>query len=151
MDSNQIRVWKKVLECDLENLACELKEALDTPAVIILSGPVGAGKTTFTRSFIGKAAKAQSPTYSIVNEIGDVVHADFYRIEKDSDIEHLELSYYLEDKNFFLVEWGRPYLRELERSLDVDFSFYELEISINTDKNSQEEIESRNFSLHKFN
>jgi len=151
LDSKLVRIWKKVLESDLENLAIELKETVDTPCVIILTGPVGAGKTTFTKDFIGKGSGTQSPTYSIVNEVGDVAHADFYRIESDDDIEHLELSFYLEDKKYFLVEWGKPYLRELERSLDVDFSFYELEIIVNTDNNDQESTPSRNFSLHKFN
>jgi tRNA threonylcarbamoyladenosine biosynthesis protein TsaE len=150
LDKSLVRVWKKVLESDLENLGLELKEAVETPAVIILTGPVGAGKTTFVQRFLGQGSSTQSPTYSIVNEIGDVAHADFYRVESDEDIEHLELSFYLEDKNYFLVEWGRPFLKELERSLSVDFSYFELEISVNTDKNPQSNEPSRNFSLHKF-
>ena len=64
-----IRNWKKALITDLNNIAVELKEAVEHPAVIILDGPVGAGKTTFTRVLLEEKKEAPSPTYSIINEI----------------------------------------------------------------------------------
>ena len=48
-----VRAWKKVLESDLANIALEMKEVIEPPSVIILDGPVGAGKTTFTKIFLG--------------------------------------------------------------------------------------------------
>ncbi|EQC46396.1 tRNA threonylcarbamoyl adenosine modification protein YjeE [Bacteriovorax sp. BSW11_IV] len=144
------RSWKKVFESDLENIASELKETVKKPAVIILSGPVGAGKTTFTKKFVGGRADAMSsPTYSIINENGNVAHADFYRLEEPEEIIHLELSLYLENKDFFLVEWGKKYVRDISRHVSIDFSFYEMVIEINEANEDSNTVSSRNFLLHK--
>lgn len=143
-----IRSWKKVLENDLDYLASELREVVEKPAAIILSGPVGVGKTTFTKRFV-KDAPVQSPTYSVINEAGEIAHADFYRIKDPQEIIHLELPLYLEDKEFFLVEWGMPFIREIARSLEENFSLYELEIGVNLDGEKNDQGRSRNFTLKK--
>ena len=49
-----VRAWKKVLVSDLGNIAIEMKEVIQPPSVIILDGPVGAGKTTFAKIFLDK-------------------------------------------------------------------------------------------------
>ncbi len=150
MATKKIENWKKVLESDLDYIVGEVKNMAQAPAVIILSGPVGAGKTTFTKKFIQSVAPegkgeggpitgkrpptgdtVQSPTYSIVNEVGKVAHADLYRIEGKEELVHLELQLHVDDKEFFLVEWGRPYLNELQRQVGQDFRFYEVDIQIN--------------------
>lgn len=141
-----VRTWKKVLENDLDYLAAELREVVEKPAAIILSGPVGAGKTTFTKKFV-KDAPVQSPTYSVINEAGEIAHADFYRIKDPQEIIHLELPLYLEDKEFFLIEWGMPFLKEIARSLEENFSLYELEIEVNREEEKNGQIASRNFVL----
>jgi tRNA threonylcarbamoyladenosine biosynthesis protein TsaE len=136
-----IKHWNDISEKDLESLSKEIKSLVDKPSIIFLEGPVGAGKTTFTRHFIGEIG-VQSPTYSIVGEFEEYAHADFYRIKTPADIMHLELSLYLEEKDYFLIEWGLPYIKEVERELNEDFSFYKLEIDAN-------DSTSRRFSLSK--
>ncbi len=140
-----IKVWKKVLEENIPHVVEELKREIHNPAVVILSGPVGAGKTTLAKLF-SEDNSALSPTYSIINEFDDHAHADLYRIEDPSELIHLELPLYLEDKDYFLVEWGSEYVNELKRLIDSDFQFYELTISI-------VELESgtsaRNYTLKK--
>jgi len=138
---NSIRAWKKVLESDLANLAIELKEVVQPPCVIILDGPLGAGKTTFTRAFIERP-EAPSPTYSLINEIENIIHADLFRIEKKEELIHLEIPMYLEEKDYFLIEWGMPYLNELQKIISDEFKFYQLKIEINEQK-------TRNFYLNK--
>lgn len=137
----EVRTWKKVLESDLVNIASEMKEVIEPPSVIILEGPVGAGKTTFTKIFLDRKGVA-SPTYSIINEIDNLLHADLYRIEKKEELIHLEIPMYLEEKDYFLIEWGMPYLRELQRIIGDEFKYYQLKIEIN-------ENNSRNFLLTK--
>lgn len=137
-----IRSWKKALVSDLGNIATELKEVLPPPSVIIFEGEVGAGKTTFIKVFLGNDKSTSSPSYSLINEVENLLHADLYRIEKKEDLIHLEIPLYLEEKDYFLIEWGMPYYRELKRIIGDEFKFYKLEIQIN-------ENDSRNFLLSK--
>lgn len=139
---SEIRTWKKAYISDLSNICTELKEVVEPASVIILDGPVGAGKTTFTKIFLGEEKASSSPTYSIVNEVDNMLHADLYRIEKKEDLLHLELPMYMEEKDYFLVEWGMPYQRELMRIIGDEFKYYKLEIQINDN-------DSRNFILKK--
>lgn len=136
-----IRAWKKVLVSDLGNIAIEMKEVIQPPSVIILDGPVGAGKTTFAKIFLDKK-QSNSPTYSIINEVDNLLHADLFRIEKKEELLFLEIPMYLEEKDYFLIEWGMPYLNELQRIIGDEFKFYQLNIEIN-------ENQSRNFILKK--
>ncbi|MBC7427515.1 MAG: tRNA (adenosine(37)-N6)-threonylcarbamoyltransferase complex ATPase subunit type 1 TsaE [Bacteriovorax sp.] len=136
-----VRAWKKVLESDLANIASEMKEVIEPPSVIILDGVVGAGKTTFAKIFLDRK-ETSSPTYSIINEVDNLLHADLYRIEKKEELIHLEIPMYLEEKDYFLIEWGMPYLPQLQRIIGDEFMYYQLKIEIN-DNNS------RNFLLTK--
>ena len=147
-DYQDVRHWKKVYQSDISNIIIELKEALTGPSVVILYGAVGAGKTTFTNSFLGDEDKSGSPTYSVINDCGDVVHADFYRLESSDDILHLELSMYLDEKKYFLVEWGKDYIRDIYRELSDDFTYFQLNIETNDKKDSEDQA-SRNYFLKK--
>lgn len=144
-----LRSWKKVYENDLDNIIHELRDVVSLPAVIVLSGPVGAGKTTFTKAFVGHSHDIASPTYALVQEAGNVAHADFYRLKDKGELVHLELPLYLEGKDFFLVEWGRDFLGELKRHVSEEYMFYELDISINEASEKNNFTASRNFSLNR--
>ncbi len=136
-----VRSWKKVLLSDLGNISIEMKEVIQPPSVIILDGVVGAGKTTFAKIFLDNK-NSSSPTYSIINEVENLLHADLYRIEKKEELTFLEIPMYLEGKDYFLIEWGMPYVHELGRIIGDEFKFYKLSIEIN-------ENQSRNFLLNK--
>ncbi|MFZ4714807.1 MAG: tRNA (adenosine(37)-N6)-threonylcarbamoyltransferase complex ATPase subunit type 1 TsaE [Bacteriovoracaceae bacterium] len=145
----ELRQWKKVYLDDLSYVAFEMKETVEKPALILLNGEMGAGKTTFVKQFL-EDKKATSPTYSIVNETIDMVYADFYRLTDASEISALELSLYLEGKKFFLVEWGEKYLKSIARELPEDFNIYSLDILINetvSTVHTNEENPARNFFL----
>ncbi len=146
---NTLREWKKVYESDLESLIYELKEFLTVPAAVILSGEVGVGKTTFIKAFINQVethAKTFSPTYSVVNEVGHSVHADFYRLNSEEEVLHLELPMYLEEAEYFFIEWGKEYIKQLYREVPEDFSFYELLFETNP-IGDQSTVPSRNIRL----
>ncbi len=128
-----LRTWKKAHESDLESLVLELKDLVLKPSIVILSGPLGAGKTTFVKNFsklVDPLSNATSPTYAVINEGTKVVHADFYRIETSEEVLHLELPLYLEGKDYFLVEWGKRFLHRLSLEVPEEFNFYELKIDI---------------------
>lgn len=146
MNKKIIREWKKVYESDLPYIVYEMKDLAKVPAMIILEGALGAGKTTFVQLFIGDK-ETLSPTYSILSETKNIIHADFYRLEKNEEILQLELPTYLEDKQYFFVEWGMKFARRVHRELPENWNSYLLEIDINTGKDQSPEGPSRNFSL----
>lgn len=141
----KLKVWKKVLESDLSYVIAELNQEIDLPAVILLSGEVGAGKTTFVQSF-NKDETVTSPSYSVINETGSTVHADFYRIKSLEEIIHLELELYLEGKDICFIEWGKEYLSTIKREIGLDHSYYELVIDINDP--TPINPETRNYNLN---
>lgn len=147
MNKKLLREWKKVYKSDLSYIIYEMKDLAKVPAMVILEGELGAGKTTFTQNFIGEA-EMLSPTYSILSECKNFLHADLYRIEKNEDILQLELPIYLEDKQYFFVEWGMKFARRLVREIPENFSVYLLEIVINTSQPETPEGFSRNFFLY---
>jgi len=82
------------------------------PGIVYLTGPLGAGKTTFARGFLsgrGFNGAVRSPTYTLLEcyELPDlvVVHLDLYRIEAPSELEALGLREFLASGHVLLIEW----------------------------------------------
>ncbi len=145
MLKSEKKSWKKVKIEDYDYIANEIKDMVDMPVVIFLEGDLGAGKTTFSNSFTSN--QTSSPTYSIVNEYDDMVHADFYRLKTSEELYDLELSIYLDNKFYFLAEWGIQYIDELHSSHIPDgFYYYLLEFS-----NSSADSKQRNLKFYEIN
>jgi len=98
---------------ETEKQGAALAEVLRTGDVVALSGPLGAGKTTFARGVLaamGLTGEAPSPSYSLViaYEPPDVRlplwHVDLYRIEEPQEIEELGLDDARSDAAL-LIEW----------------------------------------------
>jgi tRNA threonylcarbamoyladenosine biosynthesis protein TsaE len=142
MNQKELRSWRKVFESDLGHIAYELKEILEKPALILLDGQMGVGKTTFCKVFLDESTL--SPTYSVLHEAGSSLHADFYRIKNREEILHLELSLYLERKDYFLIEWGKSFYVSLLSEIPDEFCHYLLEIVENEPING---VTTRDFKL----
>jgi tRNA threonylcarbamoyladenosine biosynthesis protein TsaE len=79
--------------------------------VILLSGGLGAGKTSFARALIralGHEGEVPSPTFSLVQPYDEldppIVHADLYRVEDVGELAELGLDS-LGDEAVLVVEW----------------------------------------------
>ena len=80
--------------------------------VILLSGPVGAGKTHFARALIQSLLDVPedvpSPTFTLVQTYdtrnGHLWHADLYRVAMDTEVDELGLADAF-DEAICLVEW----------------------------------------------
>lgn len=145
MRVKNLRQWKKVFLEDLKYIVIEIKDLVEQPAVIFLEGDLGSGKTSFAKAFLGD--EVTSPTYSLVTEIKDAIHGDFYRLEEASELDHLELGLYLENKNFALFEWGMKYSDMLVKEIPESFSFYQLEIK----ESEESEQDFRHYELDEVN
>ena len=101
-------------EQETEGLGYKLASFLryeDAP-VILLEGPLAAGKTTFTKG-IGKALEItrviNSPSYTIMKEYQSKIsnqymyHFDLYRLEENN--QDYDLEEYLYSEGFKVIEW----------------------------------------------
>ena len=96
--------------------------------VVVLSGPLGAGKTTFVQGLatqIEVQGVVTSPTF-VVSRVHKsqgsglaLVHVDAYRLTSQSDLVDLDLD---ATKNaVFVIEWGKDYVSGFsENWLEID-------------------------------
>jgi len=79
--------------------------------LVLLTGELGAGKTTFVRGVargIGSSAPVASPTFQLIRVYAgrvQLAHIDLYRIERPSELADLGLDELL-DQGAAVVEWG---------------------------------------------
>ena len=109
----------------LENLAARVAGVLVPGDVVVLSGEVGAGKTTFVRAAaraMGVRGRVTSPTYQFARgyegELGGhpvaVNHLDLYRLEGIEAPDVLEIDDYLAPDAVTFIEWAQPALEAIE-------------------------------------
>ena len=95
---------------ETERIAARLARALAPGDVVLLSGELGAGKTTFVRGAsraLGVTARVTSPTFTIGHRypgVVDVSHIDLYRFRGLSTAEWGDLEPYFDGAVCF-VEW----------------------------------------------
>ncbi len=106
--------WRRLRDEEATLAAGEaLGRELRPGDLVLLDGPLGAGKTLLARGAcvaLGiEAREVTSPTYTLVHTYPGripVVHADLYRLGPDADLEALGLSdELLEGRHVVLVEW----------------------------------------------
>ena len=91
----------------------ELGARLRAPVLILLSGDLGAGKTTLTKGIVSGVGAAReeevtSPTFTLVHKYENearVYHVDLYRIGDFHDLETLGLEDVLAEPGVVIVEW----------------------------------------------
>src|SRR5437763_15435710 len=88
-----------------------LGERLRAGDVVLLTGELGAGKTTFVRGVAqgtGSQAHVASPTFQLVRVYPgrlQLAHIDLYRIESSAELRDLGLEE-LAEQGAVVVEWG---------------------------------------------
>ncbi|MCU0830358.1 MAG: tRNA (adenosine(37)-N6)-threonylcarbamoyltransferase complex ATPase subunit type 1 TsaE [Rhizobiaceae bacterium] len=99
-------------EAATTRLAADMARAARAGDLILLSGDLGAGKSTFARAFLrhlagDDALDVPSPTYTLVQSYATVppaLHADLYRIAAEGEADELGLDDGLA-QGIVLVEW----------------------------------------------
>lgn len=108
---------------DTQGLGAELGAAFEAGDVVVLDGPLGAGKTTFTQGIArGMQVKGRvtSPTFVIARQhastVGGpaLVHVDAYRLGDDplGELDALDLDTDLEGA-VVVAEWGEGLMEQL--------------------------------------
>lgn len=106
-----ITVFTKSAE-DTRELGAALSAVARPGDVILLSGDLGAGKTTLVQGFargLGVQEPVVSPTFILVRTYQgrlSLVHADAYRMDNLDEVTDLDLPELLDDGGVALVEWG---------------------------------------------
>ena len=104
-----------------QKLAQLIAPALKEGDLVILSGPLGSGKTFFVRALcralgLPAAQRVTSPTFTLVQEYDTtpaLAHADLYRLNGPGQLRELGLDAQRDDGRLLLVEWGEPYIEQL--------------------------------------
>lgn len=103
---------------ETQQLGYELGQTVKPGTVIVLTGDLGVGKTTFTQGIgrgLGIKQLVKSPTYTLIREYDDgrlpLYHMDVYRLDGYAD--DLGLDEYFESDGVCIVEWGTMIQDEL--------------------------------------
>jgi tRNA threonylcarbamoyladenosine biosynthesis protein TsaE len=105
-------------------LGGRLARLLHAGDLVVLSGPLGAGKTTLAQgigSGLGVRGQVTSPTFVIARlhpSLGpgpDLVHADAYRLGSRAEVDDLDLDADLAS-SVTVVEWGEGLVEDLAAS-----------------------------------
>ncbi|WP_316830326.1 tRNA (adenosine(37)-N6)-threonylcarbamoyltransferase complex ATPase subunit type 1 TsaE [Pedobacter aquatilis] len=122
---------------DLPEVADKLIAFAGDEQIFIFDGEMGAGKTTFIKTFckiLGVEDVVSSPTYSIVNEyLGakkTVYHFDFYRIKNIREAYDLGYEEYFYSDSICLIEWPE----RVEELLPEHYVKVEISISGDNDR-----------------
>jgi tRNA threonylcarbamoyladenosine biosynthesis protein TsaE len=106
-------------------LAAELAANWPRPCVVLLTGNLGAGKTTFAKGVaeglqIARAEDVSSPTFPLIHEYGEsgeLYHIDLYRLDTAEEVATLGLDEIFARPAVVLLEWAErfPELMPAER------------------------------------
>jgi tRNA threonylcarbamoyl adenosine modification protein YjeE len=111
---------------DMEEFGRELGRLLTAGDLVVLTGPLGAGKTTLTRG-IGEAMRVRGPvtsptfvlarTHPSLEGGAPLVHVDAYRLGSALELDDLDIDF---ARSVVVVEWGSGLLDGVAESwLDV--------------------------------
>lgn len=99
----------------MQQLGIRLAGVLRAGDLVLLNGPLGAGKTTLTRGIgegLGAQGTVQSPTFVLARThkttVGPkLVHVDAYRLQSALELDDLDIDF---ANSIVVVEWARDYV-----------------------------------------
>lgn len=127
---------------DTEKLGLKLGEILKKGDFINISGDLGTGKTTLTKSIgkgLGVSEYITSPTFNLINEYNGrlrLYHFDVYRLKSPEEMFDLGYEEYFYSDGVTIIEWGNNIVDMLPKErldiyMDVGINDNERKIFIN--------------------
>ncbi len=116
-------------EEDTKKIAKELAKKVNQGDIVLLTGDLGSGKTTFSKGFCSyfsiEEDEVSSPSFTLVNVYkgkSKIYHLDLYRIENLDEIDYQTFKEYIEDeKAIKIIEWNKI-------KIDLPFKTFKVEI-----------------------
>ena len=128
-------------------LGRKLARELKPPQLVVLTGDLGAGKTTLIKGIAegfgaAKQEDVTSPTFTLIHEYRakdvTVFHVDLYRVDTPREFETLGIDDLIGDRSVLLIEWGEKFARfQRERNAEIRIervSEYERKIFLAADE-----------------
>jgi tRNA threonylcarbamoyladenosine biosynthesis protein TsaE len=112
----------------MNELGLAIAKTLRAGDLLLLNGPLGAGKTTLTRGIgegLGASGTVQSPTFVLARThrtaLGPkLVHVDAYRLNSAVELDDLDIDF---GNSIVVVEWARDYIDGIaDHWLQVDIN-----------------------------
>jgi tRNA threonylcarbamoyladenosine biosynthesis protein TsaE len=109
-----------------------LAAQLQPPKIVLLTGDLGAGKTTLVKGIVegfGAASQEEvtSPTFTLIHEyrspVADIFHIDLYRVDTQRELETLGIDDLLSPRSVVIIEWGEKFERfrkERDREIAIE-------------------------------
>jgi tRNA threonylcarbamoyladenosine biosynthesis protein TsaE len=104
--------FKDLTESELIHWGRDFAASLRSPAVIALSGELGAGKTTLVRAIcaeLGVQETVTSPTFSLVHSYKgattQLYHLDLYRLNSPAELTNIGWDEMIDANAIVLIEW----------------------------------------------
>ena len=111
-----VRKYQTNSEEETIELGRQLARELRRPALVFLTGNLGAGKTTFAKGIadglgIAPPEEVSSPTFTLVHDYGGgLFHVDLYRLDTDREVLSLGLEELFDQPDaLVLIEWGERF------------------------------------------
>ena len=122
--------WEANDAAALRGVGAALAARFPAPRAVLLTGPLGAGKTTLAQGWLGALGVAdpvKSPTFDLVHrhaaQGGTAYHVDLYRLSPVPPPEELDVPLPPADGSLVLVEWGEPWRRYAPQRVEVAIDF----------------------------
>ena len=113
---------------ELDEVAKAIFNMIPVYKIFTFKGDLGSGKTSLIKRVLENfnVFDSSSPTFSIINNyfgesIGEILHIDGYRIEKEEEVENLGFIDYLKEDPLCFIEWPEKFLNFLPKK-HVDIS-----------------------------
>jgi tRNA threonylcarbamoyladenosine biosynthesis protein TsaE len=110
-------------------LGREIATLLAPPKLVVLTGDLGAGKTTLITGIAegfgaAKEDDVTSPTFTLIHEYrgpaATLYHIDLYRVDTQRELDTLALDDLMTDDSVLLIEWGEKFARfQKERDVEI--------------------------------
>ncbi|MES2623426.1 MAG: tRNA (adenosine(37)-N6)-threonylcarbamoyltransferase complex ATPase subunit type 1 TsaE [Patescibacteria group bacterium] len=122
-----------------KEILSKISAKADGAYIVFLSGDLGSGKTTTTKSIayeLGIQEDITSPTFVILKryeiekgEFKNLIHVDAYRLKGYTELQRIKFEEYMKDsQNLILLEWPEMVESEnLKADMTIVFSYGEKE------------------------